>query len=148
MIRACSVCSVRVKFNIDLILSEMRRIYRIKFINAYIQREKESGRVNKKNYENSKLIKQILVVYLSQNIFTRCIKFWICEILMEQLKLLSTFFIFAIKTKLLKDYQKCFLIKNVPFVLDIFRVLYFTLPCFVRSLAIAVLSKKLADDKY
>ena len=70
MISVPSVCSVRVKFNIDLSFSEMRRIYRIKFINAYIQREKESGRVNKKNYENSKLIKQILAVYLSQNIFT------------------------------------------------------------------------------
>ena len=112
MIRACSVCSVRVKFNIDLSFSEMRRIYRIKFINAYIQREKESGRVNKKNYENSKLIKQILAVYLSQNIFTWCIKFWICEILMEQLKLVSTFY-FCHQNKTFKrlskmlSYQKC-----------------------------------------
>ena len=62
MIRVCSVSSFRSKFNIDLSFSEMRRLYWTKFINGYTQREKESGRVHEKNYENSKLIRPILVV--------------------------------------------------------------------------------------
>ena len=42
MIRECSFCILRIKFNIDLSFSEMRRLYRIEFINAYYtQREKE-----------------------------------------------------------------------------------------------------------
>ena len=109
MIRVCSVCSLTVKFNVGLSFSEMRKLYWIKFINAYTQREKESGRVHERNYENSNLIRQILVVYLWQNIFIWCIKFWIYKILLGQLKPVSTFFIFAIKIKLLKNYQKCFL---------------------------------------
>ena len=33
-------------------------------MNAYTQREKESGRVHERNFENFKLIRQILVEYL------------------------------------------------------------------------------------
>ena len=46
MIRAYSVCSFRVKFNIDIGLSEMRRLYKIhKFL--CIHRGKEPGKVGK-----------------------------------------------------------------------------------------------------
>ena len=101
MIRVCSVCILRIKFNIDLSFSEMRRLYRIKFINAYYtererkrererERERERGtergtererqretereretdrenqdeleRVPQMNFENSKLMRQILLV--------------------------------------------------------------------------------------
>ena len=95
MIRVCSVCILRIKFNIDLSFSEMRRLYRIKFINAYYteresKRERERGtergtererqretereretdrenqdeleRVPQMNFENSKLMRQILLV--------------------------------------------------------------------------------------
>ena len=109
MIRLCIVCSLRVKVNIDLSFSKMRRLYWVKFINAYAQREKESGRAHERIYENSKLIRQILVVYLWQNIFIWCIKFWIYEILLGQLKRAFTSFIFVIKIKLSKNYQKYFL---------------------------------------
>ena len=95
MIRVCSVCILRIKFNIDLSFSEMRRLYRIKFINAYYteresKRERERGtergtererqretereretdrenqdeleRVPQMNFENSNLMRQILLV--------------------------------------------------------------------------------------
>ena len=85
MIRVCSVCILRIKFNIDLSFSEMRRLYRIKFINAYYtereserererkretERERETDRENQDelervpqmNFENSKLMRQILLV--------------------------------------------------------------------------------------
>ena len=38
-----------------------------------------------------------------------CIKFMMYQILLWQLKLISTIFIFAIEIKPLKNYQKCFL---------------------------------------
>ena len=132
-----------VKFNIDLSFSEMRKLYWIKFINAYTQREKESWRVYKRNYENSKLIRQILVVYLRQNIFIWCIKFWIYGILLGQLKLVSTFFIFVIKIKLLKNYQNSFYFtKKASFVLNIFKFLYFFLTRFLLFLAISGFTKE------
>ena len=109
MIRVCIVCSLRVNFNIDLSFSEMRRLYWIKFINAYTQREEEPGRADEKNYENSGLIRQTLLVHLWQNLFIWSIKFWIYEILLEKLKRVSTFLIFSIKIKLLENYQKYFL---------------------------------------
>ena len=56
MIRVCIVCSLKVKLNIDLSFSEVRRLFKIKFINAYTHREKESGRAHERSYENSKLI--------------------------------------------------------------------------------------------
>ena len=93
MIRVCSVCILRFKFNIDLSFSEVRRLYRIKFINAYYththththtQREREREREREKerdgdrerdrenqdelervpqmNFENSNLMRQILLV--------------------------------------------------------------------------------------
>ena len=132
-----------VKFNIDLSFSEMRKLYWIKFINAYTQREKESWRVYKRNYENSKLTRQILVVYLRQNIFIWCIKFWIYGILLGQLKLVSTFFIFVIKIKLLKNYQNSFYFtKKASFVLNIFKFLYFFLTRFLLFLASAGFTKE------
>ena len=132
-----------VKFNIDLSFSEMRKLYWIKFINAYTQREKESWRVYKRNYENSKLIRQILLVYLRQNIFIWSIKFWIYEILLGQLKLVSTFFIFVIKIKLLKNYQNSFYFtKKASFVLNIFKFLYFFLTRFLLFLAISGFTKE------
>ena len=58
MIRVCSVSILRFKFNIDLSFSEVRRLYRIKFINAYYthththtQREREREREREKERE-------------------------------------------------------------------------------------------------
>ena len=54
MIRVCSVCILRFKFNIDLSFSEVRRLYRIKFINAYYthtHREREREREREKERE-------------------------------------------------------------------------------------------------
>ena len=127
----------------------MRKLYWIKFINAYTQREKESWRVYKRNYENSKLIRQILVVYLRQNIFIWCIKFWIYEILLGQLKLVSTFFIFVIKIKLLKNYQNSFYFTkkaSLSSTFSSFCTSFLLVSCF--SWPLLVLLKKLVDDKY
>ena len=53
------------------------------------------------------------------------------EILLWQLKLVSTIFILAIKIKLLKNYRKCFCFtKKYPFVLEIINFLHFFLPLF------------------
>ena len=50
------------------------------------------------------------------------------EILLWHLKLVSTIFSYAIKIKLLKNYQKCFFFtKKYPFVLEIIKFLYFIL---------------------
>ena len=60
------------------------------------------------------------------------------EILLWELKLVSTNFVFAIKIKLYKSYQKWFsFIKKVPFILEIFNFLYFPLPLFFLLLTIA-----------
>ena len=46
--------------------------------------------------------------------------------------------IFAMKTKLLKNYQKCFLFyQKYPFALEIIKFLYFTVSLFFLFLAIA-----------
>ena len=69
MIRVCSVCILRIKFNVDLSFSEMRMLCQIQFKNASTQREKkrkdqeELHRVHQINLENSKLLRQILVEY-------------------------------------------------------------------------------------
>ena len=105
-VRVCSVCSLRVKFNIELSFSEMRRFYWIKLINAYTQREKESGGVHKTNFEVNKINFGSAFVVKYINI---CITFWIYQILFGQLKPVSTFLTFAIKIKLLENYQKRFL---------------------------------------
>ena len=58
------------------------------------------------------------------------------KILFWQLKLVSTNFV--IKIKLLKNYQKRFLLyQKAPFVSKIFKLLYFPLPLFFPFLAIA-----------
>ena len=93
MIRVCSVYSLRVKFNIGLSFSEMRRLYWIKFINVYTQRQKESGKVPERNFENFNLMRQILVVYLWQNIFTYASNFEFMKFGLGQLKLVSTDFL-------------------------------------------------------
>ena len=50
------------------------------------------------------------------------------EILLWQLKLVSTIFSYAIKIKLVKNSQKCFCFtKKYPFVLEIIKFLYFIL---------------------
>ena len=55
MIRVCSVCILRIKFNIDLSFSEMRRLYRIKFINAYYtERESKREREREKQRERER----------------------------------------------------------------------------------------------
>ena len=64
MIRACSVFSVRVKFNTDFSFSEIRRLYWIKIINAYTQREKESGRIHERKFRVNKTNFGILFVVI------------------------------------------------------------------------------------
>ena len=93
MIRVHSVYSLRVKFNIGLSFSEMRRLYWIKFINVYTQGQKESGKVPERNFENFNLMRQILVVYLWQNIFTYASNFEFMKFGLGQLKLVSTDFL-------------------------------------------------------
>ena len=52
----CSVCSFRVKFNVDLSFSEMRKLYSIKFKKAYAhrQRKNKEERVHQRNFESSR----------------------------------------------------------------------------------------------
>ena len=56
--RECSVCSLRVKFNIDLSFNEMRRLYSIKFRKAYAHRQRtnkeELERVRERKFKNSR----------------------------------------------------------------------------------------------
>ena len=105
MINVCSVCSLRVKFNIDLSFNEMRKPYWIKFINKCTQRGKKNQevleRVHERNFENSRLMRQILV----PKCFYIYIKFLIYETFCDVFPL----FFFPIKIKFLKNYQKCFL---------------------------------------
>ena len=53
-----SVCSLKVKFDIDLSFSEMRRLYSIEFKKAKAHRDrklkKELERVHERNFENSR----------------------------------------------------------------------------------------------
>ena len=60
------------------------------------------------------------------------------EILLRKLKLVSTIFIFAIKIKRSKNYQKSFLFcKKIPFCpWDFIKFLYLTLSLFLPFLAI------------
>ena len=142
MIRVCCVCSLRVKFNIDLSFGEMRRLYWIKFINAYTQREIKSGRVHERTYENYNLIRQILVVYLSQNIY---MKYQILDLwnFIGTIEACVHLFIFPVKIKLLKNYQKCsFCPRHFQSL-----VLYFSL-FFFFSWPLLDISKKMFDDKY
>ena len=71
MMRVCSVCSLMVNFNIDFCFSEMRKFYWIKSISAYIHahRKKEFRRFHERNFENFKLLTQVLEGYSWQNIF-------------------------------------------------------------------------------
>ena len=131
----CSVYCLKDKFNIDFSCSELRRLYWIKFINEYKQREKESGRVHERDFGNSKSIRQILVVYLWYNIFIYASNFGFTEFYWGRLKLVSIFFFFFFffwyQSKTFKNYQKCFL-----FYQKRFQLLYFTLPLFFLFLAI------------
>ena len=127
MIKMCSVCSVSINFNdIDLCFSEMRRLYWIEFINAYTHTEKEY--INK-------------YIYLLVKYFYICIKFLMYEVLLWQLKFVSTSFISLNKVKLLKTDQKCYLFyqKNS---LCLLRHLYFLLPLFFPLLSIADFTDK------
>ena len=77
----CSVCSLRIIFNIDFSFSEMRRLYWIKSINAYtfketVAQEKRGGKSSLK-------------------------ELW-------KFQVVFTIFIFFINKKLLKSYQNCF----------------------------------------
>ena len=126
----------RVKFNEKwegFLLSKIQ-----KFI--YTQGEKQSGKVPERNFENSKLMRQILVVYFWYNIFTWTSNFW-CLKFYVTIKACLHYFVFAIKRKLLKSYQKCFsLPKKLLLVLrfsNFCNFLYFTLPLFFPFLAIA-----------
>ena len=99
-----------------------------KRIYAERERQKESERfgqssskgiwkfqVNETNYARVFLVKYIYIYF----------RFLMYEILLRQLKLVSTIFIFAIKIRLLNNYRKCYLIyQKTPFVLEIFKFLY------------------------
>ena len=67
MKRVCSVCSFSFRFEIDDSFHEMRKLQWIKFTNGYKHRERknqdELERVHEKNFENPKLMRQILTVY-------------------------------------------------------------------------------------
>ena len=158
MIRVCSVRILRFKFNIDLSFSEVRRLYRIKFINAYYththtererererrgQREgqRESGWVGESssnelwklqfNETNSAgRVFPINYVYI-------CLRFLIYEILLWQL-------LFVIKIRLLNN-DKIILPKKL--VLSS-RFSDFVLPSFFLSWLLLILQKKLIFDKF
>ena len=52
----CSVCSLRIKFNVDLSFSKMERVYSIKLKKAYAHRQRTNKekleRVHERNLEN------------------------------------------------------------------------------------------------
>ena len=48
----CSVCSLRIKFNIDLSFSEMRRLYWIKRKKNKKKQKEEFERVHERNFQN------------------------------------------------------------------------------------------------
>ena len=67
MVRVRSVFGLRFRFNIHHSFSEIR-LYQLKFMNGYTPRERKNQyelerRVHERNFENSKLMRQILVVY-------------------------------------------------------------------------------------
>ena len=110
MIRACSVCSLRVKFNVNLVKWEGF----IKFTEKcfYTERERERGRVVKS------LLKQIWKFKVNEiKYFYICIRFLMYKISLWQLKLVSSISIFAINITIIKNYQKCFLIYQKKFIL-------------------------------
>ena len=95
-------------------VSEMSRLYWIKFMNGCTQIEKESGWFGKSSWKElwkwdkfdanwDKFGSVFLVKYIYI-----CIKFLMYEILLWELKLVPTAFVFTIKIKLLKNYQKWF----------------------------------------
>ena len=118
--------------------SEMRKLYWIMY-STHIHTEREKickiswkefwkFQVNKTNFGSVYVVKYIYI----------CINFWIYEILLRQLKFVSTFFIFTIKIKLWKIIRNAsYFNKKAPFVLDVFKFLYFTLPLFFPFLSIA-----------
>ena len=132
----CSVYCLKDKFNIDFSCSELRRLYWIKFINEYKQREKESGRVHERNFGNSKSIRQILVVYLWYNIFIYASNFGFTKFYWGRLKLVSIFFFlffFGIKAKLLKIIKNafCFTKNAFNFCTSLFPFFFFSWPLLV-----------------
>ena len=126
MIRVCSVCIIRIKFNIDLSFIEMRRFYWMRFIQSQREREKESGRVGqssskelwkfRKNETNSGgrlfLVKYIYI----------CNRFLMYEILLWQLRLVSTICIFCHQNQTFK--QCCFFNQKSSFCPRDFQILY------------------------
>ena len=133
MIKMCSACSVSINFNdIDLCFSEMRRLYWIEFINAYTHTEKE--------YINKYIYLLVKYIYI-------CIKFLMYEVLLWQLKFVSTSFISLNKVKLLKTDQKCYLFyqKNCLCPWD-FCTFFF--PSFFLCYPLLILQIKLIDDTF
>ena len=162
MIRVCSVCILRIKFNIDLSFSEMRRLYRIKFINAYYteresererEREKERDRERKRDRQresgwvgessSNELWKlQFNETNSAGRVFPInyvyiCLRFLIYEILLWQL-------LFVIKIRLLNN-DKIILPKKLVLCS---RFSDFVLPSFFLSWLLLILQKKLVFDKF
>ena len=57
--KSVSVCILRIKFNIDLSFSKMRRLYWIKFINAYTQTEREREKERQKERKNQEELDRV-----------------------------------------------------------------------------------------
>ena len=106
----CSLYSLRVKFSIDLSFSEMTRFYWIKSLMHISTKRERLWKISWKEFWKFQVNKTNFgIVFVVKYIYI-CINFYIYEILLGQLTVVCTFFfVFAIKIKVLKDYQKCFL---------------------------------------
>ena len=58
----CSFCSLRVKFNIDLRLSEMRWFYRTKLKNAYTHKQRKNKGELQRDHERTLHEKVVVLV--------------------------------------------------------------------------------------
>ena len=82
--------------------------------------------------------KQVNVANIVKIYLYVCIKFLMYKVLFWQLKLVSIISIFAIKITFKKLSKMIFIMpKKTPFVLEIFKLLYFPLLLFFPFLAIA-----------
>ena len=69
MVTVCSVCILRVKFKIDLSVSEMRRLCWTKFINSNTQRERE--REKESGWVGQSSLKELWKLYVNETNFGR-----------------------------------------------------------------------------
>ena len=127
----------------------------MKFINGYTQRERknqdELERVHEKNFENPKLMRQILTVNFWWNVFVYGLNFLMYETLLWELKLVSTIFVFSIKITLEKLLKMILFYQKNSFCSRDFQI--YVLPSslfssFFLFSSLLILWKKLIDDKF